>query len=135
MEVIQTGGRNMISATDYLFVICQFEKADALQQDMLNALVDMQNHLTNTNANEERQETLRQEIEKVRNDILIAKESPPSDIISAVQSLQFHVTSSYGDLNQFLSDNSITVSPYFANLSRVAGYAIEVSNIGSSCLE
>jgi hypothetical protein len=46
-----------------------------------------------------------------------------------VKALQDHVFKNYGDVNNFLSDNSIQVRPTFAELSGNLGYPIDAENI------
>lgn len=53
----------------------------------------------------------------------------PKDIIVAVRSLQTHVSNNFGNVNLFLSTNSIKVKQTFADISGLAGYDIDDTNI------
>ena len=49
--------------------------------------------------------------------------------LNLVTAMQSHVTTHYGSVNGFLSDNGIKVKQDFADLSERAGYTIDSGNI------
>jgi hypothetical protein len=124
----------MISSAVYVNLICSLEKADQLQGDADDQLVEMENVLSTTLTTPDRIENMRNEIENERKTISQFKNGFAFSVINAVKSLQDHVKKHYGSVNSFLADNNIRVSPYFASLSSQAGHPISGSNIGSSCL-
>lgn len=69
------------------------------------------------------------EVKNNKNDIQNNKITSPVLMLSVVSSLQKHVENNYGEINDFLSDNSIKVKQTFADLSDLAGYEIEPGNI------
>jgi hypothetical protein len=111
----------MISSAVYVNLICSLEKADQLQGDADDQLVEMENVLSTTLTTPDRIENMRNEIENERKTISQFKNGFAFSVINAVKSLQDHVKKHYGSVNSFLADNNIRVSPYFASLSSQAG--------------
>ena len=62
----------------------------------------------------------------------------PNGAIDAVRALQAHIIEDartdagalYTDINDWLSDESVTVDQEFADISLLAGYEIDAANIG-----
>ena len=124
----------MISTTDYSNIICLLEVADARQLDANAELTKMQINLSATNSSGAKTTALADEIGQSGSNITSQRQAPLDSVVAAVKALHAHVTKYYGAVDLFLSNNSIRVSPYIANVSAIAGYTIASANIGSTCI-
>lgn len=124
----------MISSIEYSNIICLLEVADARQLDADAELTKMQINLSATNSSGIKATTLGDEIGQTRSNISSQRQNPLDSVVSAVKALQAHVTKYYGTVDSFLSNHSIQVSPYIANISSIAGYTIASPNIGLTCV-
>lgn len=53
----------------------------------------------------------------------------PKSLFVFVFALQEHIRKNYGDINDYLTNNSIKVKSYFADLSEKTGFVIDNGNI------
>ena len=61
--------------------------------------------------------------------VIVDRVDEPLLLLDLVTALQKHITIHYGDVNNFLSDNTMKVNENFAGLSAIAGYTINPGNI------
>lgn len=121
----------MITTDQYKLIVCIFDFKHSLLNDSNNELVDMQNILTNSLVDDG---DLRDSIEFTRNDILTDIETSSTSERELLRSLQQLTQSDHGDINAFLTNNSILVSQTFADRSSEVGFPIDPINIGESCM-
>ncbi len=123
----------MISPTEYSLLADDIDSAQQQVNDILGNLFSMHNHLEDNDTstiNDEKVEMLTT-IDETYQLILNDNYVPSLNVIQTVTSLQQHISTHYGDVNDFLSQNNITVGPFFADLSALAGFVINPSNISN----
>jgi len=98
--------------------------------DIYNSLIDMSNELINsTIKNNSNGNQLYETIISTSNLINKTDIDVPSVMIQVVKSLQLLIEGSIGPINDYLSDNGILVKCTFANMSYLAGFPIDLSNV------
>jgi hypothetical protein len=120
----------MISPSDYLILAnCVADYMDSLDAsiELIDALPPILDAMVQDNVVDSKT--------PLRNTALMAEysleqiHSNPKYVVKAVYALQRHITTHYGTVNDFLSDNDIQVKPSFATVSALAGYAIDAENV------
>jgi hypothetical protein len=119
----------MISPEDYQTIADCFDDAYESMESAIDELTEMRATLNEMVASSEsRRAQLLQAINQCGTS-LMQQQVAKNELLSAVSSLQQHVTKNVGSVNSFLSDNAILVGASFASLSATAGYTIDNTNI------
>lgn len=123
----------MISPTEYDFIANGIDAAKKQVNDILGNLFSMHNNLEDNDilsTNSEKIQmitTIDETYQLIFNDNYVTS----LNMFQTVAILQRHVITHHGDINVFLSENNITVGPFFAEISDSAGYVINPDNIST----
>ena len=121
----------MINSHDYKVVSDNLGEAKAEGNDMYSAMGDMYNHLQNNDV-DDTNIAKRELLKAIHNEyelILLNHVYLNDQMFKTVQSLQKHIETHYGPVNNFLSDTGTKVTENFAALSELCGYPIDLSNV------
>lgn len=122
----------MISPTDYKIIADDIGKdydySDRMVTLFNNAVIDLTDVYTDATFSFS-PETLKSELAYASESYDNNRVTNPVTSLNFVTKLQIHVTTHYGSVNSFLSDNGIKVNQSFADLSEMAGYTIDNGNI------
>tara|TARA_Y100000034_G_C6552137_1_gene238591 strand:+ start:55 stop:423 length:369 start_codon:yes stop_codon:yes gene_type:complete len=121
----------MISSSDYQFIA---NRVSSIKQDaskMSENIVRIRQTLDNlvTTDTDPNKQRLRLSVEETYTIVIQRHVSNTPLLLELVRRLQLHVESRSGTVDDFLSDNGITVSSQFANVSAEAGFTISEDNI------
>jgi|TARA_Y100000310_G_scaffold254365_1_gene261434 hypothetical protein len=121
----------MISPEDYKFVSDELANARNDAGRAFGRLIDMQTNLTNSEVNNDdiEKRALAEVIDQTYLLAVTKYYQPNLHMLNIITELQNHVVHHHGDVNDFLSSNGILVLQDFADLSILAGFNIDITNI------
>ncbi len=121
----------MIRPQTYNTIATKIDEAQKQVIDTLGNLFSMRRNLYNNEVSvtDSEKGQLLITIDETYNLILNENYIPSKSLLDVVHKLQLHVSTHYGNVNSFLSDNNILVGSSFADLSASVGYQINPENI------
>jgi hypothetical protein len=87
-------------------------------------IVAMSTNLSDTNTSQDNIAAFAPDILLCANNLSAQQQIPSTQILKAMVSLQSLITTEYGSVNTFLTENNMTVTQNFATFSNIVGYAI-----------
>ena len=120
----------MITATEYQSVVCFLDDAHTLLGNVISEIYNFQITLDDTMMST----GTRASIQSVLSILEKKLENESITIVRFITALQQHVTENYGSVNLFLTDNSILVPQYIADISKSVGYTIAPASITTNCI-
>tara|TARA_Y100000034_G_scaffold136138_1_gene211039 strand:- start:20068 stop:20433 length:366 start_codon:yes stop_codon:yes gene_type:complete len=120
----------MISSSEYSVIVSSIAEAEDASVSAGGRVTAMRNTIATSSltATDIERTNLDRGLEKLGQTIT-REYVQAQTVLSLIEALQVHIVHHYGDVNTFLSDNSILVPQTFATLSATAGYEINAGNI------
>ena len=123
---------NSDSIARYKILADDVDDSISFEYEIYNRLVDMTFELDNDISfiSTSVPSGIAQDVENEYIRVASVKINKDKILETAVRGLQQYIINNYGDVNVFLSSNSLKVGEYFAVVSGNVGYIIDPGNIG-----
>lgn len=121
----------MISSAEYQRIICLLDQARTALNDSLDDVLATEETLSTTSASEARKQPLQRAASSLATALNIELNAKREN--GFIRALQQHVADHYGSVADFVTDFSISVPQYVADLSELFGHAIPSAQIVDHC--